>query len=107
MDNGDLGQAIEKLKESAELFPHFKTYECIGDCYLQLGQAQEAVPFLAAAAGLGNKQVRPYLLLAKALIATGDLDLARTKLNEVLAINPNYRAAGELLESLPADLADQ
>ncbi len=101
MDKGDYVTALEGLTESAELSPHFKTFESIGECYLQIGEPRKAVKFLAAAAGLGNSQSRPFFLLAKALLELDDADLARIKLKQALELNPDYKAAHDLLETIP------
>lgn len=103
MEKGDFPLAIEKLTKSAEMSPHFKTYECLGESYLLLGEPQQAIMFLAAAAGLGNRQFRSYFLLAQALLGLNELEKAREKLNQALAMNPEYKAARELLSSISDD----
>lgn len=100
MEKGEFVKALESLKKSAELSPHFKTYEYIGTCLLELGDFCEAVMYLSASAGLGNKQSKAFYLLAKALIGLKKLDWARDKLNEALSINPNYKAAKDLLSEI-------
>jgi len=54
---GDLQQAVERLKQSVELGPHFKTLELLGECLLKLRRPLEAIVPLAAASTLNN-QVR-------------------------------------------------
>ena len=34
MERGDFAGAVDRLKRSAEMYPHFKTYESIGECFL-------------------------------------------------------------------------
>lgn len=102
MEAKDLGLALEKLRRASALAPHYKTYELIGECLLQRGEPSEAVLYLSAATGLGNKQTRCRYLLAQALI---QLDPSREvdaidKLHEALALNPGYKAAKELLEDI-------
>lgn len=100
MDRNDFVEALASLKKSLAIRPHFKTYESIGECLLKQGNHHEAVTYLAASAGLGNKQCRALLLLSKALIGRGQLELAAEKLNQALSINPGYKAASELLFSI-------
>jgi len=97
MESGDFKAAIEKLQESAESDPHFKTFESLGECYLELKNYSQAIVYLAASAGLGSKPFRAYFLLAKALLAFGDKEKAVNKLKEALEINSNYKAAKNLL----------
>jgi tetratricopeptide (TPR) repeat protein len=102
MEKGDLVSAVEMLKRSAELYPHFKTYESIGECLLKQDKVMEAVLYLSAAAGLGNKQFRSYFLLAKALVELGEVDWARNKLEQALSLNSDYKAAKDLLSQISA-----
>lgn len=100
MEKGDFVRALENLKKSAELFPHFKTYECIGICLLEQKNYSEAVTYLSASAGLGRKQSKSYFLLAKALVEIKQIDWAREKLDQALAINPDYKEAKDLLTKI-------
>lgn len=102
MEAGNYQLAVKKFEESIRIAPHFKTLESLGECLLLLNQFTEAIVYLAAAVGLGNKQFRPRYLLAKALSATSDVPGAIEKLQEALDINPNYQRARELLNELSA-----
>ena len=104
MEKRDYRVALENLQQSAAFLVHFKTHELIGECYLELGKPGDAIVHLAAAAALGNKQVRPYLLLAKALKATGEVYQARGMLQKSLSINPNYRSAKEFLKEIEQEV---
>ena len=104
MEKNDFVKALASLKKSAELFPHFKTYECIGVCLLEQGNFIEAVLYLSASGGLGNRQSKPYYLLAKALIELKDIEWARLKLDQALEVNPNYKAARDLRSSISTTL---
>ncbi len=42
MEKGEFARAVEMLKRSAELLPHFKTFESVGECLLELGNYAEA-----------------------------------------------------------------
>lgn len=100
MEAGDLTAAVEHFRSSIVAVPHFKTFELLGECLLQMERNAEAVTYLAAAAGLGNNQSRALFLLAKALLKTGDRELAADKLRQALTINTGYKSARDLLNSL-------
>lgn len=103
MSEGKYSIAAEKLLKSADLSPHFKTYEILGECFLFLEDFLQAVKYAAAAAGIGNNQFRSRFLLAKALVGIGHHDWAKDKLEEALEMKPDYRAARELLEQISND----
>ena len=71
MERGDMETAVEHLKRSLAAVPHFKTLELLGTACKTLQRADEALLYLAAAAGLGNRQFRPRYLLAKILLERG------------------------------------
>ena len=100
MESRDYDLAIKKFEKSAELAPHFKTLESLGECFLEQKNYSRAIICFAAAAGLGNNQFRAYYLLAKALLAFGDQNKAVDKLNEALKMNPNYKAAQNLVTEI-------
>jgi len=98
--NGDLKAAIQKLRRSGKLAPHFKTYELLGESFFEMERFPEAILYLAAAAALGNKQFRSRYLLAKALLAIDEEADAISKLKEAIEIQPTYKAAKELLNGI-------
>lgn len=101
MEQRDYETATVLLRCSNQLSPHFKTLELLGECLLELGNANfEAIVVLAAAAGLGNRPFRSYFLLARALNACGRTKEAIEKLDLALALQPDTRTARELREEL-------
>jgi Flp pilus assembly protein TadD len=102
-DAGDDEGCIAYMRASAELEPHYKTMEILGESLLRAGRVVESIVCLAAAAGLSPKQARSRLLLAQALQARGDTRDARIQLEEALRVNPQYTAARTMLESLQPD----
>jgi tetratricopeptide (TPR) repeat protein len=100
MKAGDVHSAIENFRRSTKLAPHFKTLELLGECLLQVGEINDAVLCLAAAAGLGTRQLRARRLLAEALLRVGETDTAVAKLEEALLIDPDFNAAKDLLAKL-------
>jgi hypothetical protein len=64
------------------------------------GELSKAVLYLSAVAGLGNSAFRAHHLLARALLKfgpTAEADAVR-QLQRALRMNPNYKAARNLLE---------
>lgn len=98
MDAGDLPRAIDRFQGSAMVHAHPKTYELLGECHLRQGDLPNAILYLSAASGLGNRQFRSRYLLAQALEARGEPLRAVQKLDEALAAQPCYRSARELRE---------
>jgi Flp pilus assembly protein TadD len=95
-------EAIVQFRRSAELDPHFKTLELLGEGLIQLGRFKEAIIPLAAATTL-NRQSRAPSLLAKALLASGDREGARDAAQLALTRAPNNRLASEVVRET-ADL---
>jgi len=100
MEKGQYQDAALCFQQSAELMPHFKTYELLGECWLKLADYPKALVNLAAAATLGNRQSRPLYLLAQALVGSGDKEKAIEILDKALAVNPQYASAKKLRENL-------
>jgi tetratricopeptide (TPR) repeat protein len=93
-------RAAEQLTRAFFLEPHFKTLELLGTCCKKLGRLHQAVLYLAAAAGLGNRQFRARFLLAEVLVSLDDIDGAVNKLEEAIELNPNFVRARDLLKRI-------
>jgi len=102
LHDGNFEDAIQCFLESAKCFPHFKTYELLGEQCLLRGDFSNAVLYLSAASGLGVRPFKAKYLLAKALVEIGDSRLAVSHLREALSINPRYKAAEMLLKEIGA-----
>jgi tetratricopeptide (TPR) repeat protein len=104
LDQGDVENAIQLLKQSVRIAPHFRTLESLGLALMRKGDLPEAILYLSAAAGLGTRQSRPRLLLAEALLkASVEFKLdAAMQLAEALRLNSNYATARRLLDSILA-----
>jgi len=100
MEAGNVDKAVELLEKSTLLAPHYKTLELLGECMLERKEFARAVIYLAASASLGTNQARPRFLLAKALLHAEEPQAAIPKLEEALVINPDFKAARELLTTL-------
>ena len=102
LTGGARDQGIQLLAQSAELSPHFKTFEVLGAALLDRGDVSGAVLRLAAAAGLGPRQSKPRFLLAQAQLKLGVeyRDDAARHLVDCLKLNPDYASARTLLDSI-------
>lgn len=96
LDQGRTSEAVDLLRSSLLLSPHFKTLELLGENLVTLKADTDAILYLAAAVGLTSKQPRARFLLAEILSAQGDHEQALHLLDEALTINPSYKAASEL-----------
>jgi tetratricopeptide (TPR) repeat protein len=92
MEAGNLEQAVQRLKQSVEMAPHFKTLELLGECLLKLRRPLEAIVPLAAATALNN-QVRAPSLLAQGLLECGEFLDAGQFASRVLEKAPGNRVA--------------
>lgn len=104
MEAGNVASAIDLLRESAVLYPHYKTLELLGECLIRMNRPREAIVPLAASTAL-NKQARAPLLLAEAFLSIGELDKAKRFAAEALTRNPRYGLASQLVAQLSADQA--
>ena len=96
MNDGKLEDAAHLFQESILLSPHFKTFELLGECLLQLKRHNEAIGPLAAAVAL-NKGVRAPSLLAEVFLALGENRDAREFAELALSRDPNNKKAKEIL----------
>lgn len=55
MEAGNLEQAVQRLKQSVEVAPHFKPLELLGECLLKLRRRLETIVPLAAATAWNNQ----------------------------------------------------
>jgi tetratricopeptide (TPR) repeat protein len=108
LSSGHRNLAIQKFRQSYSLAPHYKTFELLGEALMAEGEYIEAVVYLAAAAGIGEKQFKSRYLLARALLALGDVwkDDAIEQLRKSIELNPNYRTAKKLLAELSHESKD-
>jgi hypothetical protein len=104
LDKGDREAGIRLLRQAGSLAPHFKTFELLGEALIEHQEYREAVMYLAAAVGLGNKPFRAHYLLARALmnLRPAWVTDATEQLQRALQVNPNYKAARALLDELVA-----
>jgi tetratricopeptide (TPR) repeat protein len=99
MEAGDLRQAISSFRESAELEPHFKTFELLGECFLKSNQPLQAIAPLQSATAM-NTSVRAVSLLGEAFYLVGRHTEAEQCANEALRRDANNRKAQEIRGTL-------
>jgi tetratricopeptide (TPR) repeat protein len=99
---GDYEEAISLFRRSAEMEPHFKTFELLGECLLALNRNSEAVGPLAAATTL-NRGVRAPSLLAEAFLRNQKFDDAEDFAKLALQRDPRNKRARDVLEKLEAN----
>ena len=92
MDKNLVEEAIILFQNSAELEPHFKTLELLGECYIRLSRLRESIIPLAAAVSL-NKGVRAAALLAEVFLKLRDYDQAKNMAEVALSREPNNKQA--------------
>ncbi len=100
---GEPERAIEECKRAIDTDPTFgNPYNDIGAYLLELGKAEEAIPWLKQA--LESPRYCCYFYahtnLARAYILGGRTVLARRHLEEALKLNPGYEPAAEMLRKL-------
>jgi lipopolysaccharide biosynthesis regulator YciM len=95
-DQGSYELAITKFKVSIDLYPHFKSMELCGECYLKLNNPAAAVLFLAAATTL-NSGIKSQSLLAQAFSDIGINDKAMEIAENVIERSPGNKIAKAIL----------
>ena len=98
-------KAIEHLQRSNLEYPHHKTLELIGVCYLQSGNPNHAVMYLAASALL-SKHAKPAALLAEAFLKLNRNAEAVEFATLALKRNPKDRLATAVLQDLQTSADD-
>jgi tetratricopeptide (TPR) repeat protein len=99
---GDYEEAISLFRRSAEMEPHFKTFELLGECLLALNRNSEAVGPLAAATTL-NRGVRAPSLLAEAFLRNQKCDDAEDFAKLALQRDPRNKGVRDVLKKSEAN----
>jgi tetratricopeptide (TPR) repeat protein len=95
MDEGNLEGAVELFEQSISDYPHFKSLELLGECFIRLNRFSEAIIPLAAATTL-NKGVRAPSLLAEVFLNLKDYRQAREIAELALSRDSKNRTALEI-----------
>ena len=104
----DFDGAIADCHQAIDLDPEYgNPYNDIGAYYLEMGQPEDAVPWLRMA--LKAKRYEsfcfPHFNLGRIYEAEGRLDTALTHYRAALAENPGYGLAAKAVERVKAKLA--
>jgi len=99
MKTGDYEEAILFFRRSAEMEPHFKTFELLGESRLTLNRISESVGPLAAATTV-NRGVRAPSLLAEAFLRNQKFDDAEDFAKIALQRDPGNKRTRDVLKSL-------
>ena len=104
MAAGKYDKAIAAFRASADCYPHFKTLELLGECFIKQGKFKQAIIPLAAATTL-NLQARAPSLLAQVLMELGERREARAMAKLALSRSPKNKLAQKIYEET-ADLEE-
>ncbi len=99
MDRQCFEEAVIEFRKSAEITPHFKTFELLGECELRLGRFSSATEPLKKAVQM-NSGVRAASLLADSYLAIGEYDLANLAVKVALKRDPTNRTALRVQKAL-------
>lgn len=101
LEKGEYESAIELLNISNSLDPHFKAYEKLYQCYINLNDLDRAFEAVSLSYKLNNRNDKTAMEYAQMLINyKKDNALARKILESILQRNPTYKKAGILLEAM-------
>ena len=99
MRTNQFEKAISLFQRSAEIVPHFKTLELLGECYIHLNKLQEAIIPLAAAVSLNNG-VRAASLLAVVFFELKNYNAAKDMAEIALSRDSNNQKALKVITAL-------
>ena len=100
---GKLEDAIAECQRAIKIDPDFgNPYNDIGAYMIELGQFDEAIPWLQQAVESRRYEPRhfPHYNLGRAYLAKGLINRAREQFLQALAIEPRYMLARHALENL-------
>ncbi len=100
---GKIEEAIAECKLAIEVDPEFgNPYNDIGVYLIDLGRADEAIPWLEQAIQAKRYEPRhfPYFNLGRIYLGKGLINRARELFQQSLAIEPRYTLASQALEKV-------
>ena len=104
MERCEYESAINYFRDSIEHYPHFKTLELLGECFLFANKPVEAIPPLAAAISLGSNEFRAAYLLSRAFVEIDDFKKALAYAEQATKMKPDFRRAEELRQQILAKM---
>ena len=99
MDEKDFEKAADMFRQSAELDPHFKTLELLGETYIRLNRLSDAIIPLAASVSL-NRGGRAASLLAEVFLHLKKYPAAKEMAEIALNRQPDNRRALAVVRTL-------
>ncbi len=104
LENGDYLSAINFLNISNEIDAHFKTYERLYLCYLQLNDIENAINAISTSYNLNSHNDKTAFEYAEALINyKKDYVTSKKILEGIIQRNSTYKAAKNLLDKMKTD----
>jgi tetratricopeptide (TPR) repeat protein len=104
---GRYEEAIEECKKAIAVDPDFgNPYNDIGAYLINLGRADDAIPWLEKAIRAGRYEAYhyPHCNLGRVYLAKGMLRKALEEFEKALAIEPNYKFTREAIEAIQQQL---
>jgi len=104
---GHYEEAIEECKKAIDVDPDFgNPYNDIGAYLINLGQMDEAIPWLEKAIHASRYEAYhyPHCNLGRVYLAKGMLKRALEEFERALAIEPNYPFARQAIEAIQQQL---
>ena len=92
--------AIRYFERSNEIDEHFKRYEKLYCCWIQLGNPQKAFECIKKAYQLNPQNDKTAYEFAMMLVESGNRELAQKVLSSIIHRNPTYKKAAVLADSL-------
>ncbi len=99
MEANQFENAIPLFQRSAEIDPHFKTLELLGESYIHLNRLQEAIIPLAAAVSL-NRGVRAVSLLAIVFLEQKNYNAAKDMAEIALSRDSSNKKALKVITAI-------
>lgn len=101
LECGKYREAAARFMQSLGEMPHFKTFECLSECYSAMNASEKAFEYAEAAYRLNPHNGMTAFRYAELLVEyKNDILKAKNILTELLARNPSYKAARELLDKI-------
>jgi tetratricopeptide (TPR) repeat protein len=100
---GDLAEAIAECKKAILVDPEFgNPYNDIGAYLMELGQLDEAIPWLERAIRATRYEAPhyPHFNLGRIFVAKEMLNRALVEFEQALACNPGYEAAQRAMDAI-------
>lgn len=106
MFSGALTDAKDKFEKAVQAFPHYKSFERLGECLLEMGLIEQAVVPLATAIGL-NHHYHSEVLLAEAYVRLGAYMDALRPAESAFCKNSQNKRARRILQIIYVELTRQ